>query len=40
LGDFEKLTINEIAERLNENIPAIKSRLRRARALVREYLIE
>jgi RNA polymerase sigma factor (sigma-70 family) len=40
LRDFEELTINEIAERLNENIPAIKSRLHRARALVREYLIE
>lgn len=38
LRDFEELTINEIAERLNENIPAIKSRLHRARALVREYL--
>jgi RNA polymerase sigma factor (sigma-70 family) len=40
LRDFEELTINEIAERLNENIPAIKSRLHRARVLVREYLIE
>lgn len=40
LRDFEELTLNEIAERLNENIPAIKSRLHRARALVREYLME
>ena len=40
LRDFEELTLNEIAERLNENIPAVKSRLHRARALVREYLME
>lgn len=40
LRDFEELTLNEIAGRLNENIPAVKSRLHRARALVREYLIE
>jgi RNA polymerase sigma factor (sigma-70 family) len=39
LRDFEELTLNEIAERLNENIPAVKSRLHRARALVREYLM-
>ncbi len=40
LRDFEELTINEIAERLNEKIPAIKSRLHRARALVREYMMD
>ena len=40
LRDFEELTLNEIAGRLNENIPAVKSRLHRARALVREYLME
>lgn len=39
LRDFEELTLNEIAGRLNENIPAVKSRLHRARALVREYLM-
>jgi len=40
LRDFEELTIKEIADRLNDNIPAIKSRLHRARTLVREYLVE
>lgn len=40
LRDFEELTIAEIAERLNEQTGAIKSRLHRARELVREYLIE
>ena len=40
LRDFEELTIAEIAQRLNENIPAVKSRLHRARSLVREYLLE
>lgn len=39
LRDFEELTIAEIAERLEENPPAIKSRLHRARELVREYLL-
>lgn len=38
LRDFEELSIAEIAARLNENVPAIKSRLHRARTLVREYL--
>ena len=38
LRDFEELTIAEIAERLTEPVGAIKSRLHRARALVREYL--
>lgn len=39
LRDFEELTIAEIAERLGEQPGAIKSRLHRARELVREYLI-
>lgn len=39
LRDFEELTIAEIAERLGEQNGAIKSRLHRARALVREYMI-
>ncbi|MBE7942175.1 MULTISPECIES: sigma-70 family RNA polymerase sigma factor [Ramlibacter] len=39
LRDFEELTIAEIAQRLGENAPAIKSRLHRARELVREYLL-
>ncbi|WP_454904751.1 RNA polymerase sigma factor [Variovorax gossypii] len=40
LRDFEELTIAEIAERLGEPVGAIKSRLHRARSLVREYLLE
>jgi RNA polymerase sigma factor (sigma-70 family) len=39
LRDFEELTIAEIAHRLGERPGAIKSRLHRARALVREYLL-
>ena len=39
LRDFEELTIVEIAERLGEQDGAIKSRLHRARELVREYMI-
>ena len=39
LRDFEELTIAEIADRLGENAGAIKSRLHRARELVREYLL-
>ncbi len=39
LRDFEELTIAEIAERLGEPAGAIKSRLHRARELVREYMI-
>jgi len=39
LRDFEELTIAEIATRLGEETGAIKSRLHRARALVREYLL-
>jgi len=40
LRDFEELTISEIATKLAEETGAIKSRLHRARALVREYLHE
>lgn len=39
LRDFEELTIAEIAEGLGEPAGAIKSRLHRARTLVREYLL-
>ena len=39
LRDFEELTIAEIAKRLGEHPGAIKSRLHRARELVREYLL-
>ncbi len=39
LRDFEELTISEIAARLGEESSAIKSRLHRARSLVREYLL-
>lgn len=39
LRDFEELTIVEIAERLGEQPGAVKSRLHRARELVREYLL-
>ncbi|MFZ6654117.1 RNA polymerase sigma factor [Undibacterium sp. TJN19] len=39
LRDFEELTIAEIAGRLNEPQSSIKSRLHRARVLVREYLL-
>jgi RNA polymerase sigma factor (sigma-70 family) len=39
LRDFEELTISEIAERLNEQQGAVKSRLHRARELVREYML-
>lgn len=40
LRDFEELTIAEIAERLGEQAGAVKSRLHRARELVREYLMD
>lgn len=39
LRDFEELTIAEIAARLEEPPGAVKSRLHRARELVREYLL-
>lgn len=38
LRDFEEMTIAEISNHLNENIAAVKSRLHRAREMVREYL--
>ena len=38
LRDFEELTIEEMAQRLGVTREAAKSRLHRARALVREYL--
>lgn len=40
LRDFEELTIAEIAARLEQPSGAVKSRLHRARELVREYLLE
>ncbi len=39
LRDFEELTIAEIGDRLGEPPGAVKSRLHRARELVREYLL-
>lgn len=39
LRDFEELTISEIAKRLAEQPGAVKSRLHRARELVREYML-
>lgn len=39
LRDFEELTISEIAQRLDEQPGAVKSRLHRARELVREYML-
>lgn len=39
LRDFEELTVAEIAQRLGEQPGAIKSRLHRARELVREFLL-
>jgi RNA polymerase sigma factor (sigma-70 family) len=39
LRDFEELTIAEIAKRIGDQPGAVKSRLHRARELVREYLI-
>jgi RNA polymerase sigma factor (sigma-70 family) len=39
LRDFEELTIAEIAARLCEQQGAVKSRLHRARELVREYML-
>ena len=38
LRDFAELTIAEIAKLLNQQVPGVKSRLHRARELVREYL--
>jgi RNA polymerase sigma factor (sigma-70 family) len=39
LRDFQELTLSEICGRLALSVPTVKSRLRRARQLVREYLI-
>jgi RNA polymerase sigma-70 factor (ECF subfamily) len=39
MRDFEELTIGEMAARLSLTREATKSRLHRARALVREYLV-
>lgn len=39
LRDFHEMTIREIATRLHITAPATKSRLHRARELVREYLL-
>ncbi|HVZ29038.1 MAG TPA: sigma-70 family RNA polymerase sigma factor, partial [Asticcacaulis sp.] len=39
MRDFEEMTISEMAKTLSEEAGAIKSRLHRARALVREYLL-
>ena len=39
LRDFQELTLSEIAKALHEEVGAVKSRLHRARALVREYLL-
>lgn len=39
LRDFEELTLREMAARLALTIAATKSRLRRARELVRDYLL-
>jgi RNA polymerase sigma factor (sigma-70 family) len=40
LRDFEELTISELAARLTLTRAAVKSRLHRARELVREYLCD
>lgn len=39
LRDFEERSIEEISEELNEPVAAVKSRLHRARKLIREYLL-
>ncbi len=39
LRDFEELTIAEICERIGVSVQTAKARLRRARILVREYLL-
>lgn len=39
LRDIEELTINEIATRLEASREAVKARLHRGRALLREYLL-
>jgi RNA polymerase sigma factor (sigma-70 family) len=39
LRDFQELTMAEIGQRLDVTLATAKARLRRARALVREYLV-
>lgn len=39
LRDFAELTISEMASKLGMQVPGVKSRLHRARELVREYLV-
>jgi RNA polymerase sigma factor (sigma-70 family) len=39
LRDFVELTISEMAQKLGMQVPGVKSRLHRARELVREYLV-
>jgi RNA polymerase sigma factor (sigma-70 family) len=39
LRDFAELTIAEMAVKLDMQVPGVKSRLHRARELVREYLV-
>ena len=39
LRDFAELTIAEMASQLGMHVPGVKSRLHRARELVREYLV-
>ncbi|SMC22297.1 RNA polymerase sigma factor, sigma-70 family [Andreprevotia lacus DSM 23236] len=39
LRDFEELSMGEVAARIGDTVAAAKSRLHRARALVREYLL-
>ena len=39
LRDFEELSIEEMASRLQESVSTVKSRLHRARVLVRDYLL-
>jgi RNA polymerase sigma factor (sigma-70 family) len=39
LRDFAELTISEMAKKLGMQVPGVKSRLHRARELVREYLV-
>ena len=40
MRDLEELTIDEIAGRLGSTRETVKARLHRARALLREYLID
>ncbi|NDB69567.1 MAG: RNA polymerase sigma factor [Methylocystaceae bacterium] len=39
LRDFEELTVSEISVRLSESVGTVKSRLHRAREMVREYML-